>query len=196
MRPGIEPASSWILVRFISAEPWWELLPRFLWRLSSTTLLTIRVRYKGFPRARTPLANPVTSQPLSSMHPRLALPYCTIKHTHIHCHTHSPPWLEGASSSHTHSPGSLKTLSLQDIYGAQRAPRCSGLLMPSSTRYQAQESQQPPSWSIFTRWGRQASTPLGAKVRWQRSLIHKGTHINTHSPSVFIELWATVNLAR
>ena len=25
LRPGIEPASSWFLVRFISAEPWWEL---------------------------------------------------------------------------------------------------------------------------------------------------------------------------
>ena len=25
-RPGIEPASSWILVRFVSAEPQWELL--------------------------------------------------------------------------------------------------------------------------------------------------------------------------
>ena len=25
VRPGIEPTSSWILVRFISAEPWWEL---------------------------------------------------------------------------------------------------------------------------------------------------------------------------
>ena len=24
-RPGIEPVSSWILVRFFSAEPWWEL---------------------------------------------------------------------------------------------------------------------------------------------------------------------------
>ena len=26
-RPGIEPASSWLLVRFISVEPWWELPP-------------------------------------------------------------------------------------------------------------------------------------------------------------------------
>ena len=26
MRPGVEPASSWILVRLFSAEPWWELL--------------------------------------------------------------------------------------------------------------------------------------------------------------------------
>ena len=26
LRPGIEPASSCILVRFVSAEPWWELL--------------------------------------------------------------------------------------------------------------------------------------------------------------------------
>ena len=26
VRPGIEPASSWILVGFISAEPQWELL--------------------------------------------------------------------------------------------------------------------------------------------------------------------------
>ena len=26
LRPGIEPASSWIIVRFVSAEPWWELL--------------------------------------------------------------------------------------------------------------------------------------------------------------------------
>ena len=25
VRPGIKPASSWILVRFVSAEPWWEL---------------------------------------------------------------------------------------------------------------------------------------------------------------------------
>ena len=25
-RPGIEPASSWILVGFITTEPWWELL--------------------------------------------------------------------------------------------------------------------------------------------------------------------------
>ena len=24
-KPGIEPVSSWILVRFISTEPWWEL---------------------------------------------------------------------------------------------------------------------------------------------------------------------------
>ena len=24
-RPGIEPASSWMLVRFVSIEPWWEL---------------------------------------------------------------------------------------------------------------------------------------------------------------------------
>ena len=24
-RPGINPSSSWILVRFVSAEPWWEL---------------------------------------------------------------------------------------------------------------------------------------------------------------------------
>ena len=24
-RPGIEPASSWMLIRFVSAEPWWEL---------------------------------------------------------------------------------------------------------------------------------------------------------------------------
>ena len=24
-RPGIEPASSWMLVRFVSTEPWWEL---------------------------------------------------------------------------------------------------------------------------------------------------------------------------
>ena len=30
VRPGIEPASSWILVRFVSTEPWWELpLPLF-----------------------------------------------------------------------------------------------------------------------------------------------------------------------
>ena len=26
VRPGIKPSSSWILVRFVSAEPWWELL--------------------------------------------------------------------------------------------------------------------------------------------------------------------------
>ena len=26
VRPGIKPTSSWMLVRFISAEPWWELL--------------------------------------------------------------------------------------------------------------------------------------------------------------------------
>ena len=32
-RPGIKPASSQILVRFISAEPWWELQPS--WILSS-----------------------------------------------------------------------------------------------------------------------------------------------------------------
>ena len=34
--PGIEPASSWILVRFITAEPWWE-LPRVIF--FSETLL-------------------------------------------------------------------------------------------------------------------------------------------------------------
>ena len=28
-RPGIKPTSSWILVRFISAAPWWELLNYF-----------------------------------------------------------------------------------------------------------------------------------------------------------------------
>ena len=28
-RPGIEPASSWILVGFITAEPWWELHESF-----------------------------------------------------------------------------------------------------------------------------------------------------------------------
>ena len=26
-RPGIEPATSWFLVRFISAAPWWEFQP-------------------------------------------------------------------------------------------------------------------------------------------------------------------------
>ena len=31
-RPGIKPASSWILVRFISTEPWWALLCLFLER--------------------------------------------------------------------------------------------------------------------------------------------------------------------
>ena len=30
MRPGIEPVSSWILIRFVSAEPRWDLLLRFL----------------------------------------------------------------------------------------------------------------------------------------------------------------------
>ena len=29
-RPGIRPASSWILVRFVSAEPQWELLNNFI----------------------------------------------------------------------------------------------------------------------------------------------------------------------
>ena len=29
-RPGIKPVSSWILVRFISAEPPWELQPQLL----------------------------------------------------------------------------------------------------------------------------------------------------------------------
>ena len=29
-RPGIEPASSWILVRFISAGPWWERPPYWI----------------------------------------------------------------------------------------------------------------------------------------------------------------------
>ena len=31
VRPGIEPTSSWILVRFLSAEPWQELLVCFSW---------------------------------------------------------------------------------------------------------------------------------------------------------------------
>ena len=30
-RPGIEPVSSWILVRFNTAEPWWELKPAGFW---------------------------------------------------------------------------------------------------------------------------------------------------------------------
>ena len=30
-RPGIQPASSWMLVGFISAEPWWELLDVGFW---------------------------------------------------------------------------------------------------------------------------------------------------------------------
>ena len=29
-RPGIGPASTWMLVRFVSSEPWWELLHSFL----------------------------------------------------------------------------------------------------------------------------------------------------------------------
>ena len=31
VRPGIEPTSSWILVRLIYTEPWWELLFLSLW---------------------------------------------------------------------------------------------------------------------------------------------------------------------
>ena len=30
VRPEIEPASSWMLVRFVSAEPWWKILNDFL----------------------------------------------------------------------------------------------------------------------------------------------------------------------
>ena len=30
MRPGLEPASSWILVRFLTAELQWELSPLYL----------------------------------------------------------------------------------------------------------------------------------------------------------------------
>ena len=32
-RPGIEPASSWMLVRFVFTEPWWELHPVFFFRI-------------------------------------------------------------------------------------------------------------------------------------------------------------------
>ena len=38
-RPGIEPASSWMLVRFFSGEPWWELqVKAFLIRGQSFTV--------------------------------------------------------------------------------------------------------------------------------------------------------------
>ena len=30
-KPGIEPASSWILVGFITAEPWWKLPEKHIW---------------------------------------------------------------------------------------------------------------------------------------------------------------------
>ena len=36
VRPGIEPMSSWILVRFLSAEPWWE---RLYWDFFNVTPL-------------------------------------------------------------------------------------------------------------------------------------------------------------
>ena len=39
-RPGIKSAFSWLLVRFISAEPWWE-LPLFLLLIENTFLLYI-----------------------------------------------------------------------------------------------------------------------------------------------------------
>ena len=33
-RPGIKPASSWILVRFITTEPQWALLSQCIWKLT------------------------------------------------------------------------------------------------------------------------------------------------------------------
>ena len=38
MRPGIEPASLWILVGFVSAEPQWELLKLLYFTLFVFTL--------------------------------------------------------------------------------------------------------------------------------------------------------------
>ena len=58
-RPGIKPASSWILIRFVSPGPWWELPDiRFLiWPLS----LPVRVRLLNFMLHETPSASPVIS---------------------------------------------------------------------------------------------------------------------------------------
>ena len=37
-RPGIKPTTSWMLVRFVSAEPWWELLsPLFFFNILHST---------------------------------------------------------------------------------------------------------------------------------------------------------------
>ena len=42
-RPGIKPASSWMLVRFVSAEPRWELLFCLVWFLVLPPLLHVEV---------------------------------------------------------------------------------------------------------------------------------------------------------
>ena len=50
VRPGIKPASSWMLVRFVSAEPRWELLHLALWSFMCTRSLK---KGKKVPRQRT-----------------------------------------------------------------------------------------------------------------------------------------------
>ena len=45
-RPGIEPASSWILVRFITNELWWE-LPTFTEFFNHLSLLTLKMNHLG-----------------------------------------------------------------------------------------------------------------------------------------------------
>ena len=37
--PGIEPTSSWILVRFVAAEPWWERPVSFIFKGTAITFI-------------------------------------------------------------------------------------------------------------------------------------------------------------
>ena len=46
VRPGIEPATSWFLVRFISSVPWWELL-KYSWFTMLFPLDEIQRMYLG-----------------------------------------------------------------------------------------------------------------------------------------------------
>ena len=51
-RPGIEPASSWILVGFVTAEPWQELPIRIFWGNWQTDFLKCTWEHTG-PRIKT-----------------------------------------------------------------------------------------------------------------------------------------------
>ena len=55
-RPGIEPASSWLLSRFVSAEPWWELLMNnFLKVMSFISSIFIWDFLSAFPKWIVPV---------------------------------------------------------------------------------------------------------------------------------------------
>ena len=76
LRPGIKPASSWILVRFVSTEPWWELLVAFF----------LCVRFKLSPR------------PVSRMEFTLGLSRLRAQHSFWRCGLYPWPHSEGEGS--------------------------------------------------------------------------------------------------